>query len=167
MIVQIYEIQTPQEAEKCIELGVDHIGSVILSQDGWRVRVLREVTRITKRTEIKSSLIPLFQDIDTIYRAIDYYRPDYVHLCENLTDNHGKKSELNRFFQFQLNMKEKFPEIGIMRSIPIPGQSSSLDFPTLDIAGVLEPVTDIFLTDTWLEDEPVLGYIGITGKRAY
>jgi phosphoribosylanthranilate isomerase len=51
MIVQIYEIQTPQEAEKCIALGVDHIGSVILSQDGWRVRVLREVTRITERTE--------------------------------------------------------------------------------------------------------------------
>ena len=32
MITQIYEIQTPQEAEKCIELGVDQIGSVLLSQ---------------------------------------------------------------------------------------------------------------------------------------
>ena len=166
MIVQIYEIQAPQEAEKCIELGVDHIGSVILSQDGWRVRVLREVTRITERTEIKNSLIPLFQDSDTIYRAIDYYRPDYMHFCESLTDNDGKEVELNRFFQFQLNMKEKFPEIGIMRSIPIPEEGSSLDFPTLDIARVLEPVTDIFLTDTWLGEEPVRGHIGITGKTA-
>jgi len=166
MIVQIYEIQSPQEAEKCIELGVDHIGSVILSQDGWRVRVLREVTRITARTEIKNSLIPLFQDSDTIYRAIDYYRPDYMHFCESLTDNDGKEVELNRFFQFQLNMKEKFPEIGIMRSIPIPEEGSSLDLPTLDIARVLEPVTDIFLTDTWLGEEPVRGYIGITGKKA-
>ena len=32
MIIQIYEIQTPSEAERCIELGVDHIGSVILSE---------------------------------------------------------------------------------------------------------------------------------------
>jgi len=166
MIVQIYEIQAPQEAEKCIELGVDHIGSVILSQDGWRIRVLREVTRITERTETKNSLIPLFQDSDTVYRAIDYYRPDYMHFCESLTDNDGKEVELNRFFQFQLNMKEKFPEIGIMRSIPIPEEGSSLDFPTLDIARVLEPVTDIFLTDTWLGEEPVRGYIGITGKTA-
>jgi phosphoribosylanthranilate isomerase len=166
MIVQIYEIQSPQEAEKCIELGVDHIGSVILSQDGWCVRVLREVTRITERTEIKNSLIPLFQDSDTIYRAIDYYRPDYMHFCESLTDNDGKEVELNRFFQFQLDMKKKFPEIGIMRSIPIPEEDSSLDFPTLDIARALEPVTDIFLTDTWLGEEPVRGYIGITGKTA-
>jgi len=30
MIVQIYEIQTPSEAEAMIHLGVDHIGSVIL-----------------------------------------------------------------------------------------------------------------------------------------
>ena len=36
MITQIYEIQTPQEAEKCIELGVDQIGSVLLSQGDWR-----------------------------------------------------------------------------------------------------------------------------------
>ena len=46
MITQIYEIQTPREAEKCIELGVDQIGSVLLSQGDWRVEVLREVTRL-------------------------------------------------------------------------------------------------------------------------
>ena len=31
VIVQIYEIQTPDEARIMIELGVDHIGSVIAS----------------------------------------------------------------------------------------------------------------------------------------
>jgi phosphoribosylanthranilate isomerase len=36
MIVQIYEIQDPWQAERCIELGVDHIGSVLLSQNQWR-----------------------------------------------------------------------------------------------------------------------------------
>ncbi len=166
MIVQIYEIQTPQEAEKCIELGVDHIGSVILSQDGWRVRALREAIRLSESTDVKNNLIPLFRDRNTIYRAIDYYRPDHVHLCESLTDNDGKAIVLDTFFQFQSNMKEKFPEIGIMRSIPIPEEGSSSGFPTLDIARVFEPVTDIFLTDTWLGEEPVQGYIGITGKIA-
>ena len=165
MIVQIYEIQTPQEAEKCIDLGVDHIGSVILSQDEWRIKTLREVTHITERTDIKNSIIPLFQDRDTVYRALDYYRPDYMHLCESLTDNDGKEIGLDRFFQFQADMKEKFPEIGIIRSIPIPEEGSSSDFPALKIARSLEPVTDIFLTDTFLKEAPVQGYIGITGKK--
>jgi phosphoribosylanthranilate isomerase len=29
---------------------------------------------------------------------------------------------------------------------------------------MLEPLSDLFLTDTWLSKEPVTGFIGITGK---
>ena len=50
MIIQIYEIQTPQEAEICIELGVDRIGSVMLSQDRWRVPSLKEVIGLSEGT---------------------------------------------------------------------------------------------------------------------
>ena len=163
MITQIYEIQTPREAEKCIELGVDQIGSVLLSQGDWRVEVLREVTRLCEGTKIKSSLIPLFQDSNTLYRAIDYYRPHFIHFCETLTDGEGQEIELDGFIEFQSNLKDKFPEIGIMRSIPVPEEDSSSGFPTIAIARALEPVSDIFLTDTWLEEEPGKGYIGITG----
>ncbi|SPD75265.1 hypothetical protein PITCH_A500008 [uncultured Desulfobacterium sp.] len=42
MIVQIYEIQTPSEALKCIEMGVDHIGSVLLSGAEWQVPSIKE-----------------------------------------------------------------------------------------------------------------------------
>jgi phosphoribosylanthranilate isomerase len=163
MIIQIYEIQTPQEAEKCIELGADQIGSVLLSQGDWRVEVLREVTRICERTEIKCSLIPLFQDRNTLYRVIDYYRPHFIHFCEGLTDGDGQEIGLDGFIEFQSHLKDKFPEIGIMRSIPVPEEGSSSGFPTIAIARALEPVSDIFLTDTWLGKEPVTGYIGITG----
>jgi phosphoribosylanthranilate isomerase len=65
MIIQIYEIQTPQEAEKCIELGVNHLGSVLLSQDTWRIPELREVIRLSEGTDIKNSIIPLFLDRNT------------------------------------------------------------------------------------------------------
>jgi len=163
MITQIYEIQTPQEAEKCIELGVDQIGSVLLSRGDWCVEILREVTRLCEETRIKSSLIALFQDSNTLYRAIDYYRPHFIHFCEALTDGEGQALALDGFIEFQSNLKDKFPEIGIMRSIPVPEEGSSPGFPTLAIARALEPVSDIFLTDTWLEKEPVKGYIGITG----
>ena len=164
MIVQIYEIQTPQEAEKCIELGVDHLGSVLLSQEGWRQSPLKEVMQLSEGADAGSSLIPLFEDLDTLYRALDYYRPGYVHFCESLTDRDGREIELDRFIRLQTELKERFPEIGIMRSIPIPQSDLSRNFPTLKIAGSLEPVSDLFLTDTWLEKAPVEGFIGITGK---
>ena len=163
MITQIYEIQSPHEAEKCIELGVDQIGSVLLSQSEWCVEIIREVTRMCERTDTKCSLIPLFQDSNTLYRAIDYYRPHFIHFCESLTDEDSEEIGLDRFIEFQSNLKEKFPEIGIMRSIPVPEEGSPSEFPTISIARALEPVSDLFLTDTRLGKEPVKGYIGITG----
>lgn len=166
MIIQIYEIQTPQQAEKCIESGVDHIGSVLLSQDEWRVPEVKEVVRSTRGTDAKNSLIPLFKDMDALCRAMDYYQPHYVHFCDSLTDNNGNETDLEEFIRLQSSLKQKFPEVDIIRSIPIPREGASPHFPTLEIARTLEPVSDIFLTDTWLGKEPVKGYIGITGMTA-
>ncbi len=163
MIVQIYEIQSPEEAEKCIEAGVDHVGSVVLSEKEWRKPGLRETIGVSEGTRVKNSLIPLFQDRDTLFKMLDYYRPDFIHFCESLTDDHGKEIDLTRFVRIQREIKEEFPEVGIIRSIPIPAGPVS-GFPALDIAGRLEPVTDLFLTDTWLGKEPIEGFIGITGK---
>ncbi len=165
MIVQIYEIQRPEDAERCIELGVDHVGSVLSNETGWRIPGLKETIRVSEGTPVKNSIIPLFQEIDSLYKALEYYRPDLIHLCESLTDNHGRAIDLDGFIQRQLHIKEKFPEVGIMRSIPVPINGSDSGFPTLTIARKLEFVSDIFLTDTWLGKEPVDGFIGITGKR--
>ena len=164
MIIQIYEIQTPKEAEKCIKLGVNHIGSVILAEDEWRQSLLREVVKLSNGTIVKNSIIPLFTNLDNIYRSLDYYQPDFLHLCDSLTDERGRQLEINNFFDFQLRIKEKFPEIKILRSIPVPDKESDQEFPTLKIAANLEPVSDLFLTDTWLKQEPVSGFIGITGR---
>jgi len=164
MIVQIYEIQTPQEAEKCIEQGVDHLGSVILNRDEWRLPLLRETVRLTEGSQCKSSMIPLFRDLEITFRALDYYRPDYIHFCDALTDVNGKISEMEKFVEFQETVNRKFPEIGIIRSIPIPREGIAPDFPSLEIARTFAPISDLFLTDTWKEDAPVEGFIGITGE---
>jgi phosphoribosylanthranilate isomerase len=164
VIVQIYEIQTPHEAEKCIELGVDHIGSVLADSVEWRKAPITELIQLSHQTKTRNSLIPLFNTEDILYRALDFYRPDYVHFCDSLTDSESKSLDLERVIDFQARLKDRFPEIALMRSIPIPRPGTSPHFPTLDIAARLEPVTDIFLTDTWIGKEPVKGYIGITGK---
>jgi phosphoribosylanthranilate isomerase len=122
--------------------------------------------RLTEGTVAKNCLIPLFQDFNGICRVLDHYRPHYVHFCETLTQFDCCQTDLEPFVRFQFDLKEKFPEIGIMRSLPIPQPKVSSPFSTLAMARLLQPVTDVFLTDTWLGREPVEGYIGITGRTA-
>ncbi len=164
MIVQIYEIQTPNEAETCMAAGVDHIGSVIPDRDHWQNPVLREAVALSAGTSAKSSLIPIFNDEEILWLALEYYQPDYVHFCDTLTDPSGSPLDLEPFIKAQARLKEKFPELGIIRSIPIPRPGLVPDFPVLKIAHAFEDTSDLFLTDTWLPAAPVKGYIGITGE---
>ncbi len=124
MLVQIYEIQEPRQAEQLLALGVDHLGSVILDRENWRDPAIREVIRLTAGTSSCSSLIPLFSDEEAVLRALDYYRPDIIHFCENLPlwsedpgRNHGIAEKL---VHLQEVVKERFPSVKIMRSLPVP-----------------------------------------------
>jgi len=163
MIIQIYEIQTPEEAEKCIELRVDHIGSVLVSGQDWKQQNILEAVNLTSGTLSQSSIIPLFHDVDTLSKVLDYYKPDFIHFCESLVDEHGKEKDPGQYIDLQYALKERFPGIKIIRSIPVPRNGNGQDFPTLGIAEKLEQASDFLLTDTWLGKEPVEGFIGITG----
>jgi phosphoribosylanthranilate isomerase len=165
MLVQIYEIQSPREAEKCISLGVDHLGSVLLSEKEWRQPLIREVIRLTEGTEAKSSLIPLFHREDTLFRSLEYYNPHFVHFCDSLTDDRCSAVDLDNLLSLQSHIIERFPRVRIIRSIPVPPEGMALHLPILPLARALEPVSDLFLIDTWLGKEPVEGYIGITGRE--
>jgi len=164
MIVQIYEIQDQWQAEGCIKEDVDHIGSVLLSQEEWRQPSVKEVIDLSKGTKVENSLLPLFGDPETIGLCLDYYRPHYLHLCGSLTDHQGSPVELEPIAEFQHSLKEKFPQVGIIRTIPVPEPGIMKGFPALEIARALEPASDLFLIDTWREQEPVEGFIGITGS---
>ena len=166
MLAQIYEIQTPEEAERCIALGVDRIGSVILSATDWKKPGIRAAIALSEGTGTRNSLIPLFGDWDILCRVMDYYRPHYVHFCDALTDEHGHEIDLSPFILLQKKFKNAFPDIGIMRSIPVPAAGLAPDFPCLDLVRSMEKVSDFLLIDTWLGKEPVEGFVGITGKAA-
>ena len=161
--VQIYEIQEPIEAEAVIELGVDRIGSVILSEQDWKVPAIREAILISRTARVKHSLIPLFSTKEVLFEAIDYYQPDIIHFCERLTDDDGRLTPCKAHVELQICVRERSPEIEIMRSIPISTPDSDQMIPTLEIARRFEVASDYFLTDTWLGNQPVEGYIGITG----
>ena len=172
IIIQIYEVQTPSEAEKLIELGVDHVGSVIVSAKEWQLPVVRETINFIGSTDSKSSLIMLFSELDNIFRALDYYRPDMLHFCEDIASHYSIYGNCEDLIQLQQNIKERFPEIKLMRSIPIAQSGMKNRVTSIDFARMFEPVSDYFLTDTLLvkssgsgiENQPVEGFVGITGR---
>jgi len=170
VITQIYEIQTSAEAKLMADCGVDHIGSVVASANDWKQPIIYETIRTVAAAGAKSSLILLFHNRDAIVSALSYYQPDIVHFCEDLSAFGRSRSgngSLSPLIDMQAQIREDFPKIRIMRSIPIPQAGASAKLPVLDLARLLEPVSDYFLTDTWLTGEnsqPVSGFVGITGK---
>jgi phosphoribosylanthranilate isomerase len=170
-LVQIYEVQTPEEAEILIEIGVDHIGSVLLSSDDWRQASIKDVVDCARGTVVRTSLIPLFQNTDHISRALDFYQPGIVHFCEALGAHNENSGAWELSFQVQRAIKERFPEIKTMRAIPIAPPGSSRAVPSLILARRFEEISDYFLTDTLMVDtnssadgqQPVNGFVGITG----
>lgn len=178
MIVQLYEIQDPHEAERLIELGVDRIGSVILSGAEWKVPAVRDVVRLVRGSEAKSSLIPLLTQVDDILRALDYYLPDFVHFCELIPlashESERRETFCTEITRIQQRVKQEFPPIGITRSIPIPAPGPADPAPVretvLEIARTLEGSSDVLMTDTLRgyekpnAEQPVKGYVGITGE---
>lgn len=172
MIVQIYEIQTPSEAEVIIQLGVDHIGSVLLSASDTTDITLKETVETVQGAGRKSSLIPLFKGVDAISRSVDRYRPDILHLCETLPAADDDLAEVSEAVERQERLRERFPDLELMRSIPIARPGKADETATLKLASMFEAISDWFLTDTLLlpddengkADQPVQGFVGITGE---
>lgn len=153
-------------------LGVDHIGSVIVSQESWKVPSIRDTVHLVQGNDGRSSLIPLFDDLETICFMLDYYKPEIIHFCEAITLENGPGASCKKLVLLQENIKKRFREIKIMRSIPIPQPKVSNQGETLELARMFEAVSDYFLTDTLIvkssgsifDLQPVKGFVGITGK---
>jgi phosphoribosylanthranilate isomerase len=177
-IIQIYEVQRPAEAAAITALGVDHVGSVLLSADKWKVPAIRKTVQAVQQAGAASVLIPLFNDPVTVFQALDYYRPDIVHFCETLSivreDAAKVVREFDSLLSFQIDVKDRFPQTTIMRSLPVPRPGAQHEIEILrnifTFAELLAPFSDYFLIDTVagapgvLASQPVAGYIGITGE---
>jgi phosphoribosylanthranilate isomerase len=168
MIIQIYEVQEADEARAMIRLGVDHIGSVLLSADEWKRPEIRSTIETVRAEGAVSSLIPLFGEASEVLACLDYYQPDIVHFCEDLSGPLADRPYIREKIALQRTVNRTYPGIRIMRSIPIGLPGKAGDCPTLELAKTFENDSDLFLTDTLItdsnEDQPVSGFIGITGR---
>ncbi|MFA5262149.1 MAG: hypothetical protein WC450_13070 [Candidatus Omnitrophota bacterium] len=177
-IVQIYEVQKPKEAEALVDLGVDHIGSVLTDSAKWKNATIRKTVQVIQQAGGQSGLIPLFKDPIKIFQALDYYQPDFVHFCDVLSPFPGDQATVVHDFDVLLSLQsavnDRFPQIAIMRSLCVPradvSQTDEIQRNILRFTGLFAPTADYFLIDTLIGSptaqslQPVAGYVGITGE---
>lgn len=177
-IIQIYEVQRPQEAEALVDLGVDHIGSVLTDSAQLKNAAIRKTVHVIQEAGAKSGLIPLFKDPARLFQALDYYQPDFVHFCDMLSpfpdDQDAVACEGDVLLSLQAAVKNRFPQIRIMRSLSVPRagvlQAGEIQKNILRLTERFAPVSDYFLIDTLIgqpggpSGQPVDGYVGITGE---
>jgi phosphoribosylanthranilate isomerase len=149
MIVQIYEVTTPAEARALGAMGVDHIG--VLVGDG---SFPREQT-IEKAREIfaaipsgsRASALSLSHDVDFIVRLTAALLPDILHL--GAAPQHLSPAQSR-------TLKAEFPQVSLMRSIPV------LDESSIVLARSYDEVADWLLLDSYQPGDRQIGALGVT-----
>jgi phosphoribosylanthranilate isomerase len=117
MLVQIYEVQAREEAVALARLGVDHIG-VLVGEGAFP----RELTAdragaifAALPPGVKRVALSLSADPAEIARVVEQTRPDIIHI--------GAAVELFSVRDTR-ELKAAFPDVRIMRAIPIIDEAS-------------------------------------------
>jgi phosphoribosylanthranilate isomerase len=149
MLVQIYEITSPEEAIALAALGVDHIG--VLVGDGTFPREQSIETAKSIFSAIpppaKASALSLSADLDFIETIAVDLEPPILHLgasTDLLVPDHVRE------------LKAKFDSLVVMRSIPVLGEES------ITIAKSYDGIADILLLDSYRPGDTQIGALGIT-----
>jgi phosphoribosylanthranilate isomerase len=149
MLVQIYEIATPDEARAVASLGVDHVG--VLVGDG---RFPRELPAEKARNVIsaivapaKASVLMLAADLPLIETVAAALHPPILHL--------GAAPELLGALDVA-RLKARLPSIRFMRSIPVVGPES------VDMARSYDGIADLLLLDSHEPGDRQVGALGRT-----
>jgi len=117
MIVQIYEVATPQEAIAVAQAGVDHVGVLVGPGDFPRELSCAQARAIFAALPAgaKKLALSLSGDARELERVARDAAPDILHIG----------AALDRISPQQTRaLKQAFPHVQVMRSIPITGPES-------------------------------------------
>jgi phosphoribosylanthranilate isomerase len=148
MLVQIYEIQTPDEGVALARLGVDHVGVLVgdraFPRELSAARAAAIFAALPPRT--KRLALSLSADPKEVCRVVGETRPDIIHI--------GAATELFSVAAARA-LKTEFPNVLIMRAIPILGEES------IELARAYRDVADLLLLDS---HDPGDRQIGARGR---
>jgi len=148
MLVQIYEISSPEEARAVDELGVDHIG--VLVGDGSFPReqpIDRARLIFSAISTAKGVALSLSADIGLIGHIVAELKPAILHL--------GAASDLLTPAAVR-QLKKRFAALTLMRSIPV------VDANSVATAQSYDGVADMLLLDSHRPGDRQIGALGVT-----
>jgi len=147
MLVQIFEVQSPEEAAALVRLGVDHIG--VLVGDGAFPRELSIASTKAIFAAVpvghKRVALSLSPTLEEVARVVEETRPDIVQV----------QAEIDNFpVEMTRALKTSFPEVSIMRAIPV------IDETSIAIAASYKGVADFLLLDSYDPGTRQFGALG-------
>ena len=148
MLVQIYEVQTPEEAVALARLGVDHIGVLVGDCVFPRELSIAHTNGIFAAVPADKKRVALLlsADLEELGRVVAETRPDIIQLQAAIDDFSVAMTR---------RLKTRFPQIPIMRAIPVVDEAS------IEVAGSYRGVADFLLLDSW---DPATGQFGALGR---
>jgi phosphoribosylanthranilate isomerase len=149
VIVQIYEVSTPEEAVALEALGVDHIGVLVgrgafpreLPATSARA-IFRALRPATKRLALSLS-----DRLEEVASVVADTMPDIIQV--------GAAVELLSVERMR-ELKASFPDVLLMRAIPVIGEES------LVLAKQYAHVADFLLLDSYAPGDKQIGALGRT-----
>jgi phosphoribosylanthranilate isomerase len=149
MIVQIYEVTTPAEAQALGAMGVDHIGVLVGDGSFPREQTIEKAREIFAAIPAgsKVSALSLSHDLGLIVRITAALLPDIVHL--GAAPQHLLPAQVRK-------LKVEFPQISLMRSIPVVNESS------VALARSYDGIADWLLLDSYKSGDRQIGALGVT-----
>lgn len=151
MKVQIYTLQSVEEALEVSSTGVQHIG-ITPSYIGLPGEISYEVAKsiCNEVTEVTKVALSVSSDLDEIVDMVMYVNPDILHLC-------GEPGEVNVKDIISLRNKLQNYE----RNIPIMQAISVEDNSAIEFAKEYENVCEYFILDT---STTLVQGVGASGK---
>ena len=148
MLVQIYEVTSPEEATALCRIGVDHIGVLVGKGKFPRERSYSETRQIFAGVpaSAKKLSLSLADHIEELAEVVEETRPDILHL--------GTRPDALMPSQLA-ELKTFFPNLKIMRTIPVREEND------VALARTYGGIADFLLLDTWKSGEPEIGACGL------
>jgi phosphoribosylanthranilate isomerase len=149
MLVQIYEVSSPEEALALCTFGVDHIGVLVGDGTFPREQSVHKAHKIFAAISApaKGSALCLSADLKLIRKVVAELNPSILHL--------GASTDLLSPFALA-TIKARFPGSKVMRSIPVVGPESVL------LAQSYDGIADMLLLDSHKPGDAQIGGLGIT-----
>ena len=130
-------------------MGVDHIGVLVGDGSFPREQTIEKAREIFAAIPAGSKTFALLlsHDVDLIVRITAALLPDILHL--GAAPQHLSPAQVR-------TLKTQFPQVSLMRSIPVTDESS------IAIAGSYDAIADWLLLDSYKSGDPQIGALGVT-----